>query len=162
MRADRDRLQLLQRLLVLDSAPEVVFDDLTRLLQHSFGVPIAMVNLLDEGRDWFKSCIGLPLSESPASTSFCEAFFHLPDDMLVVEDTQADPHFAGHPLVAGPPHIRFYAAARLVVQGQTVGTLCCYDLVPRQLSTAQREQLQTLARSAMALLAQRIAPPSAA
>lgn len=155
MRQNPDRLAELRRLAILDSAPERAYDDITRAFAASFDVPIAMVNLLDAERDWFKSCVGLPQTESPATTSFCEAFFGSADDLIVVEDTTLDPRFAAHPFVAGDPFIRFYAAARLVVQGQTVGTLCAYGVKPKKMAPAQVEQLRSMADAVTALLAQR-------
>ena len=74
MRKNHDRLKVLENLAILDTAPELVFEDLTRAVAQTFGVPMSMVNLLDADRDWFKACIGLPITESPASTSFCEVF----------------------------------------------------------------------------------------
>jgi GAF domain-containing protein len=71
-----------------------------------------------------------------------------------------DPRFQRHPMVTGPPLIRFYAAARLVVNQQTVGTLCAYDLQPKRVSSAQIQQLQTLANAALAHLVRHAAPPS--
>ena len=127
------------------------------LLAQSFDAPIAMVNLLDEHRDWFKSHIGLKQDQSPMATSFCEAFFRSSDDIVICEDTTLDPRFSNHPLVVAPPRIRFYAAARLEVNGQTVGTLCSYDIAPKKLSAEQREQLRVLAQAAMKLFAERIA-----
>jgi GAF domain-containing protein len=150
------RVHELRRLAILDSAPEQVYDELVSLLARCFDAPIAMVNLLDQDRDWFKSCVGLKQTQSPVATSFCEAFFRWPDDIVIAEDTTLDPRFSNHPLVMGPPHIRFYAAARLVVNGQTVGTLCSYDIAPKKLSVEQRDQLRVLAQSAMKLLDERI------
>lgn len=155
MRNNPARLATLKQLAILDTAPEVVFDDLTRAVAHTFGVPIAMVNLLDADRDWFKSCLGLPMSESPAETSFCEVFLTSSQNIIVVEDTTKDLRFASHPLVVGPPEVRFYAAARLEVHGDTVGTLCVYDIVPRQVSKEQVEQLEVLSRAAVESLAAR-------
>ncbi len=155
MRLDASRLAELRRALILDSAPERTFDDLTRLLSTTLGVPIAMVNMLDSDRDWFKSCIGLAVSESPAMTSFCEVFFRSRQSLIVVEDTSLDGQFKTHPLVLGPPFIRFYAAARLVVHGQTIGTLCAYDIRPRKLSAEQLYELQVMAGAAVELLKQR-------
>jgi GAF domain-containing protein len=155
MRKTPARLLQLQELAILDTAAERVYDDLTRLLQQSLEVPISMVNLLDAERDWFKSCVGFPAAESPAETSFCEVFFNTATDLVVVEDTTLDPRFAAHPLVAGPPNIRFYAAARLSVNGQTVGTLCAYDTRPHEVTQAQLADLQALANSAMQLMAAR-------
>jgi GAF domain-containing protein len=155
MRQRAERLEALQRLMVLDSAPEQDYDAITRLVVDSLGVPIAMVNLLDAQRDWFKSCIGLPLQESPAATSFCESIFHTTQDLIVVEDTLLDPRFADHPLVLGPPGIRCYVAARLALDGQTLGTLCAYDLQPRQIDAARIDHLRVLASAVVALLQQR-------
>ncbi len=156
MRLDPDRLALLRQCMILDSAPERAYDDMVRLLADGLNVSTAMVNLLDSGRDWFKAAVGTPLRESPAATSFCNIFFHTNLDLLVVEDTTLDPRFADHPLVLGTPRIRFYAAARLRVHGQTLGTLCAYDDQPRHISVEQVQQLQTLAAAVAARLALRL------
>lgn len=155
MRNTPERLQALKSLALLDTAAEVAYDDLTRTLAQTFDVPIAMVNLLDADRDWFKSCIGVSLAESPAETSFCEIFFHCDDDLLVVPDTTADPVFSSHPLVVGAPFIRFYASARLAFAGHTVGTLCIYDVQPKQVSAEQIETLRVLRLATMEVLARR-------
>lgn len=155
MRLDSARLAELRRALILDSGPERAFDDITRLLATTLAVPITMVNLLDAERDWFKSCVGIQQTESPAVTSFCEAFFATKSELIVAEDTLLDPRFEAHPMVVGRPFIRFYAAARLTVRGQTVGTLCAYDVQPRQLSPEQLGQLQALAGAAVALIGRR-------
>ncbi len=155
MRNNPERLQALKSLALLDTAAEVAYDDLTRTLAKTFDVPIAMVNLLDADRDWFKACIGVTLVESPAETSFCEIFFHCDDDLLVIPDTTADPVFASHPLVVGAPFIRFYASARLSFEGHTIGTLCIYDVQPKQVSAEQVETLKVLRLATMDTLAQR-------
>ena len=158
MRHDPSRLAELRRRLILDSSRERAYDDLARLLASSLEVPIAMVNLLDSERDWFKASIGLPVSESPASTSFCETIFSTTQDVVVVEDTLQDPRFATHPLVVNAPFVRYYASARLTSEGHTLGTLCAYDLRPRKISTAQIAQMRTLATAAMALISARPNP----
>ncbi|MDP3169684.1 MAG: GAF domain-containing protein [Polaromonas sp.] len=155
MRQNHERLEALRSLALLDTAAEVVYDDLTRTLAKSFDVPISMVNLLDADRDWFKSCIGVSLAESPADTSFCEIFFHCDDDLLVIPDTRADPRFADHPMVTGVPFIRFYASARLGFDGHTVGTLCIYDTRVKEVSAEQVETLRVLRLAAMETLAKR-------
>lgn len=162
MRTDSARLAKLRGFLLLDSSPEQAYDDITRLLATSLDVPIAMFNVLDAERDWFKSCVGLTQTESPASASFCEAFFRTSDDVIVVGDTTLDRRFASHPLVVASPFIRFYAAARLAIDGHTFGTLCAYDLQPRKVSTDQVRQLQTLATAAVELIRQRPKAASAA
>lgn len=158
MRLDNSRLAALRRALILDSGPERAYDDITRLLATALAVPITMVNLLDAERDWFKSCVGVQQTQSPAVTSFCEAFFSSTNDLIVVEDTLLDPRFQRHPKVSGRPYIRFYAAARLALRGQTVGTLCAYDIRPRQLAADQLDHLRALASAVVELLASRSAP----
>ena len=155
MRNTPERLAELKRLLILDSSAENAYDDITRLLATSLEVPISLVNMLDDDRDWFKSCVGMPLTESPAETSFCGAFFNTAENLIVVEDATESPLFAAHPLVTGEPFIRFYAAARLSINGQTVGTLCAYDLKPHKISVEQIQQLQALTLSVMELLDKR-------
>lgn len=155
MRLDPSRLDVLRRALILDSGPERAYDEITRLLASTLSVPFTMVNMLDGTRDWFKSCVGIQQTESPAVASFCEAFFHTTRDLIVVEDTLLDPRFEAHPKVLGRPFIRFYAAARLTVRRQTVGTLCAYDVLPRQLSTDQLDHLRTLAGAAVELITRR-------
>ncbi|MDO9360667.1 MAG: GAF domain-containing protein [Polaromonas sp.] len=155
MRHNPERLQALKSLALLDTATEVVYDDLTRTLAKTFDVPISMVNLLDADRDWFKACIGITLLESPAETSFCEIFFHCDDDLMVIPDTTADARFSNHPLVVDAPFIRFYASARLAYEGHTVGTLCIYDTKPKDISAEQVETLGILRLAAMETLAKR-------
>lgn len=157
MRLDPSRLAELRRALILDSGPERAYDDITRLLATALAVPITMVNLLDAERDWFKSCVGIQQTQSPKVSSFCEAFFSTTEDLIVVEDTLLDPRFAVHPRVSGRPFIRFYAAARLTVRGETVGTLCAYDIKPRRLAPDQLDHLRALAGASVELIAQRSA-----
>lgn len=155
MRLNPHRLAQLKTLAILDTAPEVVFEDITRAVAQTFDVPIAMVNLMDADRDWFKSCLGFPLRESPVETSFCEVFFNTDNDIIVIEDTTLDPRFARHPLVVDEPFIRFYGSARLSVGGQTMGTLCVFDTKVKKVSPQQVEALRVLGRAAMDCLARR-------
>ncbi len=156
-RSDPARLAELKRLCVLDSSPERAYDDITRLLATELAVPITMVNLLDEERDWFKSCFGVQQTQSPAVTSFCEMFFTSDSDLIVVNDTLLDERLSRHPLVVGRPFVRFYAAARLVVRGHTVGTLCAYDVAPREITPDQVQHLRHMAAAVVEFLRQRIA-----
>ena len=155
MRHDSQRLAQLRHHLILDSAAERAYDEITRLLATSLVVPITLINFMDEDRDWFKSMVGLPHCESPAETSFCETFLRSSVDLIVVDDTRLDERFAAHPLVIGEPFIRFYAAARITSAGHTLGTLCAYDMTPHKISVAQIETLQTLATAVMQLLDKR-------
>lgn len=155
MRNNSFRLAELQRHLILDSSAEKAYSDIAKLLATSLEVPIAIVNFLDDDRDWFKACVGMPMTESPAVASFCETFFNTSEDLIVVEDTHESALFAQHPLVTGEPFVRFYAAARLRVNGHTLGTLCAYDMQPRHITPQQIEQLQTLTLAVVELLTQR-------
>ena len=157
MRTDPFRLAELRRAAILDSSPEHAYDEITRLLATSLSVPITMVNLLDEERDWFKSCVGIQQTQSPKVTSFCEQFFNTDSDLIVVEDTLHDTRFAEHPFVLGRPFIRFYAAARLLVRGQTVGTLCAYDISPRRIAPEKIDHLRVMAGAVVELLGRRSA-----
>jgi GAF domain-containing protein len=161
MRSDPFRLEALRRLLILDTPQEVLYDEFTNLLALNLGVPIAIINMLDEKRDWFKSCVGLPMRESSAASSFCEVFFDTAVDLLVVEDTLRDARFSGNPLVIGPPFIRFYAGARLVISGQTVGTLCAYDVHPKKLTVEQLDHMRALAEAVIGALMARGKSPLA-
>jgi GAF domain-containing protein len=159
MRQNPDRLATLRRLMILDSSPEQAFDDIANVLAMGLDVPITMVNLLDEGRDWFKARVGLTASESPLATSFCQVMFRLPEPVIVVPDTTLDPRFSNNPFVSGEPRIRFYAASRLTIAGEIMGTICAYDFKPRQLTAQQIEQMQVLAQAATALLEKRLMNP---
>jgi len=104
-------------------------------------------------------CFGVQQTQSPAVTSFCEMFFTTADDLIVVNDTLLDQRLAQHPLVVGRPVVRFYAAARLVVEGQTVGTLCAYDVTPRDVTPDEVLHLQQMAGAVVGLLKRRRSSP---
>lgn len=142
------RIAALRASEILDTPAEERFDRLTRLARRLFDVPIALVSLVDENRQWFKSCIGLGASETPRDISFCGHAI-LDDGTLVVPDTLADARFRDNPLVTGEPYIRFYAGRPLrVTDGSRLGTLCIIDRVPRQLSADELDSLDDLARMA--------------
>jgi len=140
-----ERLRALERLGVLDTAPEREFDALVAIAALVCGVPISLVSLVDHHRQWFKANVGLPgVTELPRDAAFC-AHAILDDGIFEVPDALADPRFADNPLVATAPDIRFYAGATLrLSDGAHVGTLCVIDRVPRRLSETQREALRLL------------------
>lgn len=139
------RLETLRSLDILDTDSEERFDRLTRLATRLFDVPIALVSLVDENRQWFKSRSGLEALETPRDISFCGHSI-LGDDVFVVEDTLQDVRFADNPLVAGPPDIRFYAGCPLKsVEGYKLGTLCLIDTKPRTLTEDDFASLRDLA-----------------
>lgn len=145
---ESQRVATLRALNVLDTSPEERFDRLTRLAKRLFGVPIALVSLVDSDRQWFKSCVGLDVTETPRNISFCgHAILH--DDILTVPDTLSDPRFCDNPLVTGDPGIRFYAGCPLqVANGSRLGTLCLIDREPRSFDEDDRKLLHDLAQMA--------------
>ncbi|PZO42637.1 MAG: GGDEF domain-containing protein [Pseudanabaena frigida] len=142
------RVASLRSLNILDTNPEERFDRLTRLAKRLFGVPIALVSLIDVNRQWFKSSQGLELSETSRDISFCGHAI-LGDDILIIPDATLDDRFYDNPLVIDEPNIRFYAGVPLVIpNGSKVGTLCLLDRDPRTLNDEDLELLRDLARMA--------------
>ncbi|MGY3886238.1 sensor domain-containing diguanylate cyclase [Aeromonas aquatica] len=142
---ERQRLDALRRLAILDSSAEERFDRITRMARNMFEVPISLISLVDEERQWFKSRCGLDAQETPRDISFCGHAI-LGEEIFVVEDAARDPRFADNPLVLGAPHIRFYAGSPLhIAGGYKVGTLCLIDRQPRQLDARERSLLTDLA-----------------
>lgn len=149
---EAQRLSTLYSYGVLDSEPEQVIDDVAELAAQICDAPIALVSLVDESRQWFKSHLGLNTTETARSSSFC-AHAILQPDVFIIPDTLRDERFADNPLVVGPPKIRFYAGAPLIAQnGSSLGTLCVIDRVPRQLTTHQVNALTVLRTHVMKLL----------
>lgn len=143
------RLHELRDFQLLDTSPESSLDDLTALAAQICDAPIALISLVDEHRQWFKSCLGLDFAETSREHSFCGHTILQPD-LFLIPDAAQDERFAGNPLVLGDPHIRFYAGAPLVSPaGHALGTLCVMDRVPRQLTGPQQQALVTLARQVM-------------
>jgi len=143
---EADRLARLRELVILDSAPEPVFDSIARMASEICGVPIALISLIDMERQWFKANVGLPgVNETPRDIAFCDYAIRS-DAVLEVPDARADSRFANNPIVTGAPDIRFYAGAPLILPGgQRVGTLCVIDRETHHLSAAQIAMLRSLA-----------------
>lgn len=149
---EAQRLNALREYRILDTEPEQAFDDLTLLAAQICGTPTALISLVDAGRQWFKSRVGLAATETPRDVAFC-AHAILDAEPLIVPDAQKDERFAANPLVTEDPKIRFYAGAPLITsEGHALGTMCAIDYEPRQLTPDQTRALQALARQVIAQL----------
>jgi diguanylate cyclase (GGDEF)-like protein len=141
---ETQRLQVLHSLRILDTEPEERFDRITRLACKLFNVPIALVSLVDQDRQWFKSSVGLDAAQTPREISFCGHAI-IGSDVFVVAEAQQDQRFCDNPLVAGDPGIRFYAGYPLRSPGgQRIGTLCIIDRQPRNFSDEDAGTLKEL------------------
>ncbi len=146
------RLNALRQYRILDTVPEQAFDDLTLIASQICGTPIALITLVDEDRQWFKSRVGLEARETSRSVSFC-AHAIRQQGVFTVADALNDARFRDNPLVQGDPHIRFYAGAPITTEdGYALGTLCVIDYVPRKLTDDQNHALQALERQVAAQL----------
>lgn len=149
------RLNVLWQYEVLDTVPEAIFDDLTELAALICEAPVALISLVDEDRQWFKSRVGISVTETPREVSFCTHAINQ-SELFIVTDAAKDPRFAKNPMVTAEPKIRFYAGAPLITpDGYAVGTLCVTDRVPRVLREDQKRALRILARHIVAQLEQR-------
>jgi two-component system, sensor histidine kinase and response regulator len=152
------RLAALLRLEILDTDPEEAFDDLVRAAAHVCGVPISLVSLVDDRRQWFKARVGLDATQTPRDIAFCAHAIVGDAEIMEVPDATKDPRFAQSPLVVGRPDIRFYAGAKLTTSdGHALGTLCVIDRQPRDLLPWQRDVLATLGRQVVRLIELRYA-----
>ena len=151
---EQDRLTVLRRCGILDTAPEPDFDGIVHLAAAIAGVPIALVSLVDSHRQWFKARHGLDATETPRDVAFCSHAILDPDRPFVIEDACTDPRFADNPIVTGGPRVIFYAGIPLRVGAERlpVGTLCVIDHHARNLLPTQLDQLRLLARQAEMLL----------
>jgi len=152
---ERRRLDALEGYRIIDTEPEQTFDDITAIAAHITGAPVALISLVTEDRQWFKSAVGFDATETPRDISVCTHVIAQDEPLYVVPDMAADPRFADGPLVNGPEKARFYAGAVLKTSdGDALGALCVLDTRPRPegLSEPEQKALKSLARQVMSLL----------
>lgn len=146
---ERRRQQALERYEILNTDPELAFDELTRLAALVCQTPISLIGLMDHDRQWLKARVGIDLQEAPRELTICD---HLitPPIALEIPDLNADERFRENPFVLSGG-LRFYAGAPLVTaDNYCLGTICVLDTVPRILTEAQRQALSTIAEQVMA------------
>lgn len=141
---EASRINTLNSLEILDTEEEERFNRLTRIAKKVFNVPVALVSLVDENRQWFKSCLGLDVRQTSRDISFCGHAI-LESEILVIPDAMLDTRFVDNPLVTGPPHIRFYAGCPITVHNARIGTLCIIDSKPRDIGEDELIVLKDLA-----------------
>lgn len=152
---ERGRIEALHRYEILDSITEEEFDRITELASIICEVPISLISLVDTDRQWFKSRVGLSISETDREIAFCN-YAIVQSDLLEVSDASQDDRFTDNPFVTGEAHVRFYAGQPLIdPDGFALGTLCVIDNEPRTLTASQKRALQLLANDVMTLIVER-------
>ncbi|WP_375505278.1 PAS domain S-box protein [uncultured Nostoc sp.] len=142
---ESQRLEVLNQYQILDTPPEEIFDELAQLAANLCETPIALISLVDAEREWFKSKIGVTISEVPRSISFGN-YTLLQNQILIIPDTLQDERFATNPLVTSNHYFRFYAGVPLITSnGFALGSLCVIDFAPRNLTVKEQLALQQLA-----------------
>lgn len=149
---EKERVAALKSYRILDSSAEQAYDDLTQIASAVCGVPISLITLIDQDRQWFKSNVGLGITETTRSASFCK-YTILSDKLLIIPDATLDDRTANNPYVTSEPKIRFYAGAPLVTpDGFVLGSLCVIDRTPRELSHCQLDILKRLSNQVVQLM----------
>lgn len=150
---ESQRLNALRKYQIMDTLPEQAYDDLTKLASIICSTPIALITLLDEHRQWFKSKIGLETNETPRAQAFCAYAIMNPGEVMIVKDATSDERFVNNPLVTFDPNIRFYVGVPLVTpSGEALGTICVIDNKSREITQDQIEALKVLSREVVVQL----------
>lgn len=147
------RIKALESYSILDSLPEADYDNLTMIASQICGTPIAFIGFIDKDRQWFKSTMGLNMSELSRDYSFCAHAINDPNTVLVINDARNDVRFYDNPAVTGQPNVIFYAGVPLLNEdGIPLGTICVMDTKPKMLTASQIQSLKALSEQTMKLL----------
>ncbi|KJD35524.1 histidine kinase [Tamlana sedimentorum] len=150
---EAERLEHLKSFNILDTLPEIDYDNIAKIAAEICGVPIALISLIDDKRQWFKSHHGVNATETPKEYAFCAHAINSPNEPLIVNDSRDDERFHDNPIVVGDPHVIFYAGIPLTTKkGFSLGTLCVIDNKPNELSNGQIETLKALSNQVIKLL----------
>lgn len=150
---EKERQKELDSYSILDTLPEEDYDNLTAIASEICGTNIALVSLVDDKRQWFKSHHGLDAEETPKEVAFCAHAINKPDEVFIIQDARKDYRFSDNPLVTGAPNVIFYAGVPLLSdKGLPLGTLCVIDNTPKLLSQSQIKSLKALTRQVMNLM----------
>jgi C4-dicarboxylate-specific signal transduction histidine kinase len=130
------RLAALRAVALLDTPVDEAFDRLTSLATHFLKAPVALVSLVDEDRQFFKSCIGLPepwqsRRETPLSHSFCQ-HNRIPKQPLLVADARNHPLFKDNPAIQDLNVIAYLGVPLVTSDGYVLGSFCVIDSRPRE------------------------------
>ncbi|MDD7913930.1 GAF domain-containing protein [Polaribacter ponticola] len=150
---EEERLKILNSYNILDTLPEDEYDAITKIAAGICNTPIALVSIVDEKRQWFKSTYGLNAKETPRDVAFCAHSILQPKELFIINDANLDERFHDNPLTTQEPNVVFYAGAPLnSSEGQPLGTLCVIDNKPKELNESQKESLLLLAEQVVRLL----------
>ena len=141
---EEERQKVLNSLNILDTLPDPLYNGLIELIQKLYDVPIALVSLIDNNRQWFKACIGLDILETSRDISFCGHAI-LQNSIFIVNDASIHIDFEDHPCVTGESHIRFYAGCVISVKEMPIGTICIIDTKPRDFTREDLKYLRIIA-----------------
>ena len=150
---EKERIEALKSYMILDSHVEKEFDEITKLASIICKVPIALISLIDSERQWFKSRIGLDVTETSRPISFCGHAINHSEELFIISDSRKDSRFFDNPLVTGDPNVIFYAGSPLLDEsGFVLGTLCVIDNHPKNLTEEQKLVLKYLSNQVVNLM----------